>query len=121
MPEIVSRRIKSAHSVEEGGKEGLWITFHSGGGGGGGAVSEFSCLKKQLHVSSTSQFVYRSITLLSMDSLVPRRFYCFSRDQRQLIIQARKGARSTRKEGSYNFQSRVDLAPLRAWFFRVLT
>ena len=74
MPEIVSRRIKSAHSVEEGGKEGLWITFHSGGGG---AVSEFTCLKKQLHVSSTSQFVYRSISLLSIDSLFPRRSIVF--------------------------------------------
>ena len=47
--------------------------------------------------------------------------HCFYRDQRQLTIQARKGARSTRNEGSYNLQSRVDLAPLRAWFFRVLT
>ena len=40
--------------------------------------------------------------------------HCSYRDQRQIIIQARKGARSTRNEGSYNFQSRVDLAPLRA-------
>ena len=42
--------------------------------------------------------------------------HCFYRDQRQLIIQAPKGVRSTPNEGSHNFQSRVDLlAPLRAW------
>ena len=45
--------------------------------------------------------------------------HCFYRDQRQLIIQARKGARSTRNEGPSTLArlvfSRVDLAPLRAW------
>ena len=41
--------------------------------------------------------------------------HCFYRDQRQLIIQAPMGVRSTRNKGSYNCQSRVGLAPLRAW------
>ena len=50
---------------------------------------------------------------LQMSAVQPRTqaLHCFYRDQRQLIIQARKGA-STLARLVF---SRVDLAPLRAW------
>ena len=45
--------------------------------------------------------------------------HCFYRDQRQLIIQARKGVRSTRNEGSANLVPRLFLRgrkdPGRSW------